>query len=551
MSVDEHLDPGLTVPALLRRWCERHADRTALVFEGEAWTYRRLHGEVLEMQAALLALGAGKGTRIALLMSGRPEWVVTAFAAMGIGAVVVPVSTYEPAAQRERLLRHADAAILVLQDTFLRNDYLGDLLRDHPGLASDEPLHDEALPYLRHVIHVGDGPSTGRVLAWGEALRRAPAPPAGYLSALEAQIHPTDDALIVYTSGTSGAAKGVLHAHRGLAIQFDRLPEQFSITADDVVWGTYPLFWSAGIAWVLGASLAAGAALVMQERFAADEALDLIETHRVTVVQATPLHCSELEEALVARDDADLSSIRILPRGTLSKRLGIPADAPFAGASLGLTETLTLATSIPWDAPVQLRLTTNGRALPGTQVDIVDPATGERLPVGEQGEIALKGTTLMKGYNKVFPETYLDDRGYYRTGDAGSLDEDGYLHWTGRLSQLIRTSSANVSPGEVEEALYHLPGVKIAAALGAPDPDYGEIVVACVVPRPGAVLTEADVQVQLKERLASYKVPRHVLFLEEAELDLTATGKARLSGLATLVAQRLGLGEATSTIPPS
>lgn len=259
----------------------------------------------------------------------------------------------------------------------------------------------------------------------------------------------------------------------------------------------------------------------------------------MTTLHATPPQLAEMEEAL-ARRPTDLSSIRILPRGSLAGHVDLPPDAPFGGASLGLTETLTLATSIPWDAPVDLRLSTNGRPLPGTLVKIVEPTTSEALPVGAHGEIALKGTTLMTAYHKRFPETYLDDCGYYRTGDAGFLDEDGYLHWTGRMTQLIRTNSANVSPSEVEGALHELPGVKLAAALGVPDPDYGEVVVACVVPKPGTSPSEHDLRARLKDKLAAYKIPRRIFFLAESELELTATGKPRLTKLREIVEARTG-----------
>jgi fatty-acyl-CoA synthase len=539
----EHLDPALTFPGWLRRTCQRHGDRTAFVFADDAWSFTRLYDEVLRMERALLALGAGKGTRVAILMGARPEWVVATFAAMGIGAIAVPLSTYEPAEARHVLLRHSDAAILVLQDTLLKNDYLEDLLAAHPQLLHDDgPFFDEALPYLRHVIHLGDGRSGGRVVSYDDALAQAPDVPASYLAALEEDIHPTDDALVVYTSGTSGASKGVLHAHRTIAIQFDRLPREFSTRADDVIWGTYPLFWSAGIAWVLGASLAIGSKLVLQEWFDVREALDLIAEHRVTVAHATPLHFQQLEEAL-AEHPVDISSLRIVPRDCLTTVLPRPEDAPWGGASLGLTETLTLATSEPWDGPVHLRRTTNGRPLEGTLAKIIDPETGVTMPVGEHGEVALKGTTLMKGYNKRFPETYLDGCGYYRTGDGGYFDEDGYLHWTGRISQLIRTNSANVSPAEVEAAILTLDGVKFAVALGIQDPEYDEVVGAAVVLKPGAALTQDEVRTQLKAKLASYKIPRHVLFLAEDEIEMTATGKARLTSLKNLMNDRLGLTE--------
>lgn len=546
-----HTDPQLTVPVFLRRVCERHADKPALISRDETWTYRRLGDEVTRMERALLGLGATKGTRIAVLMGARPEWVATALAAMNIGAIAVPISTYEPPKQRDQLLRHSDAAILVLQDQLLRHTYLDDLLRDHPLLA--EPgsgtLFDSTLPHLRQVIHLGaSGP--GRVLGWDDTLSNAPALPPGYLESVESEIHPTDDALIIYTSGTSGVPKGVIHAHRTLAVQFDRLPAEFTITADDVIWGTYPLFWSAGLAWVMGATLSVGATLVMQEYFEPVEALRLIEQHRVTVIHIVPTQVAELEDVL-REHPADISSIRILPRGSLRDHVRVPPDHPFAGASLGLTEMLTLASSIPWDAPLELRVETHGLPLPGTLIKIIDPVTGETLPTGVHGEIALKGTTLMKGYNKMFPESYLDDAGYYRTKDAGYIDEEGYLHFTGRMSQVIRTNAANVSPAEVEAALFENPSVKIAAVVGAPDAQLGEIVVACIVPKPDVVLTEAEVRAGLKGRLATYKIPSRVFFFEESELELTGTGKPVLSTIKSLVAERLESTQGGEAGPPA
>jgi fatty-acyl-CoA synthase len=535
-----HLDPELTFPIWLRRTCERHADRSALVFGEETWSYHRLGEEVSKLEATLLGLGATKGTRIATVIGMRPEWVISTFAAMCIGAVAVPLSTYEPAEKREQLLRHADATILILQDQMLRHHYLDDLLEAHPAIQDDQPgpYFDPALPYLRHVIHVGGGESRGRLLNWDDVLANPPALPDGYLKSLEREIHPSDDALMIYTSGTSGVPKGVIHAHRSLAIQFDRLPREFTTTPEDVIWGTFAFFWSAGIAWILGAALAVGAELVLQEHFDPVEALDLIEKHRITVAQITPQHAGELEQAL-AHHPSDLSSLRIVPRSSLSDRLELPEDYPCGGASLGLSETLTLAASIPWNAPIELRSRTHGRPLPGTSMKIIDPETGEQLPVGEHGEIAIKGTTLMKAYNKMFPETYLDECGYYRTQDGGYFDEQGYLHWTGRMSQVVRTNNALVSPAEVEAALHNLPGITVAAVTGVPDDTYGELVVACVVPAAGAPQTEAGVRAQLRGHLATYKIPSRIFFVEESELPMTATGKPVLDSLRQLVAARM------------
>lgn len=533
-----HADPELTVAAFVRTIAERSGDKPALVFEDKTWSYRRLHEDVDRMQRALLGIGLGKGGRVGIIMGNRPEWVVAIFATMSIGAVAIPLSTYEPAVKLEQLLRHADVSVVILEDRLLKHRYLDPLVAAHPGLRSDAPLYDETLPFLRKVVHLGEGEDGGHVWSWDALLSSAPKLSEEYVRAVQAQVHPTDDALVIYTSGTSGPSKGVIHTHRSVCVQFNHIWEEFTLTVDDVLWGSFPMFWSAGIAWMLGAALGVGATLVLQEAFDPVEALSLIEKHRVTVIHATRPQLTQLEEALL-KTPADISSLRIVPRGAFRDHLDLPPDHPFGGASLGLTEALTLAVSIPWDSPLELRTNTNGRALPGMSLKIIDPETGETLGPNTFGEIAIKGTRLMRGYHKVFPETYLDPDGYYRTKDGGYVDEDGFLHFTGRISEVIRTNAANVSPAEVEAALYENPDVQVATVVGYPHPDMGEIIVAVVVPKDHVLATEDTIRSHLKDRLASYKIPGRVILVQASDLSMTATGKPVIRAVKALVAEQM------------
>jgi fatty-acyl-CoA synthase len=167
---------------------------------------------------------------------------------------------------------------------------------------------------------------------------------------------------------------------------------------------------------------------------------------------------------------------------------------------------------------------------------IIDAETGETLAPGESGEVAIKGTTLMTSYNKMFPETYLDDSGFYRTKDSGYLDADGYLHFTGRMSQVIRTNSAMVSPSEVELALLVHPDIKVASVVGVPDEELGELVVACVVPLGRAALEESEIRAGLRTRLAAYKIPSRIFVVAESDIPRTGTGKPMLEHVKTLAA---------------
>ena len=210
------------------------------------------------------------------------------------------------------------------------------------------------------------------------------------------------------------------------------------------------------------------------------------------------------------------------------------------GAAYGLTETFTIVSSSPADTPPAERDGNEGSILPGNVVRIVDRETGEALGVGISGEIRVKGTTLMKGYLKVAPEDVFDTDGFFATGDAGFVDADGKLHWVGRTSDLIKTGGANVSPVEIETELLHHPDLKSAQAVGVPHETLGEVVVVCAVAQVGRGVDEADVRDFLRGRIASYKIPRHVLFFDETELAMTANAKIKSEDLRRLAAARLG-----------
>ena len=232
-------------------------------------------------------------------------------------------------------------------------------------------------------------------------------------------------------------------------------------------------------------------------------------------------------------DTRDLGSVRHVEFGNpLAKKIPLETDIWGMYGSYGLSETFTLATALPASAEPALRHGTNGPPLPGNQVRIVDPETGALLPTGEKGEICLRGPTFMAGYHKVEPENYLDADGYFHTQDGGFLDADGYLHWKGRLSNLIKTGGANVSPLEIEAALVDAPGLKAAHAIGVPHPTLGEVVVLCAIPVDPAKPPDPEhLRSLLRERLASYKVPREVLSFRDDEVSYTGSQKVQLEPL--------------------
>jgi len=209
------------------------------------------------------------------------------------------------------------------------------------------------------------------------------------------------------------------------------------------------------------------------------------------------------------------------------------------GRAYGNTETFTITTCFPANTPPKVHKDSSGEALPGVTVKIVDPLTGDVVPRGERGEICVKGPTLMLGYVGTPLDETLDAEGFFRTGDGGYLDDSGLLYWEGRMTDIIKTGGANVSPLEVDEALADFPGVKLTRTVGVPHETLGEIVVACVVPQEGASLEPEEIRAFLRQKLASYKVPRHVLIFREDEFALTGNAKIKSGELKQLAANRL------------
>ena len=467
---------------------QRHAGRTAFIFEGERMGYDTLASEVERVRRALGRLGVRKGSHVALLMANRPEWAISAFAIARAGAVIVPVSTFATPDERAYILEHSDAELLIMQRGLRKRDYVSEL--KHAAIAC---FRFDELPA-------------------GEPCER----PA---------IEDGDDAFIIYTSGTTEKPKAVLHAHRAPVIQSMHFADYLRLTPDDRMWTSQPFFWAAGIAVSLGAMLHAGGTLILQQAFDAGEALDLIETHRATAIRSWP----HQEKAMADHPSAagrDLSSVTKLNFASpLRPLVGLARDEWGTQGGYGLTEMFTIVSDLPADAPAALRDATSGKILPHTEVRIVD------------GEICVKGRTFMKGYYKA--HTALDEQGFFHTGDAGYIDDDGYLRWSGRMSQMIKTGGANVSPLEIERALVDFPGMKASAAIGLPHPELGQMVVLCAVRSGDADIDGDAVIAHLKGRLAAYKIPRRVLVLSESEVTFTDNEKLRVEPLKRTALERL------------
>jgi len=503
-----------------------HAEVTARLSWGELVAASRLAAR------KLIGLGVGKGTRVGVLCSNRIEWLPLAFGVLRAGAVLVPFSTLWKRDEIAYGLTHGDVAVLLTLPAFRKHDYLITLEEIAPEVrcAPDTEIHCEAAPYLRRVLTIGERASG--FVHWDDI---EPAVDDAFVDALETTLSPADLATIFFTSGTTSKAKAVVHCHGALAISARRLAPCFGVSPEDSWWGHMPLFWSGGF--ILGAlaTLAGHGRVVLQENVTADDALALLERERCTIMagwhQAGPL----LEHPAF-----DRSKI-FLRKGTyhaLAQRLMGPAHQ--AIGVYGMSETATVVTAARWDDPEEVRVGSFGTPLDGMQVRIVAPETGAEAELGATGEILVKGPTLMEGYYKVHRSETLDANGFLKTGDLGCRDERGALHFATRLKDVIKTAGVNVAAVEIEEALERHPAVRAAHVVGVPDAVRGENIAVCVVLAPDAGAESEELRAFCRESLAAYKIPRHVLFLTDAEVPRTGTGKIAKAELRALAAKWVG-----------
>jgi fatty-acyl-CoA synthase len=536
-------DKPLTLGALLHDVAARYAGNQVLAFRGQAISYRELLAQARATARALIAGGCGKGTRVGILMSSRPEYFATVYGIAMAGGIVVPLHTVATANDREFMLQHSDCAILIMQAALARHDWLGEFLERHSEVKQQTSgqLRLAALPWLRRVVCLDDARGVAGVQPWQAFLDAGASVSDALLDGVAAQVHPSDDAVIIYTSGSTGSPKGVLHRHRAACLQQWRAPIIYGMAEDERIWSVNPFFWSAGFSFFMGA-ITSGGCLVLQEHFDPGETLELLERERVTMLASAVATLAPLcDHPDVTR--RNLSAVRHLPTNAgLRRFLNVEEKKWGPTTAYGLTETFASATYVIPDEADPIT-DPGGYPMPGMRFRIVDPATGKTLGPNEKGEIAATGMQTMRTYYKKSPEECFDAEGYIRTGDEGYIDDRGRVHYTARLSNMIKTKGANVSPMEIEEVLSRWGRIKLPCVVGIPSEVRGEDVVACIVKRDDLDVTAEEVMTFLRKELASYKVPRHVVFMKQEDIPMTGSNKPRLGDMRKIAASLIAAAQ--------
>ncbi len=511
-----------TIGHRLETLATQYGSRPALVYRDTPVSFAELASGARQVAASLARLGVSKGTRVGLLMPNQPDWLRCAFATWRLGAILVPINTLSRGAELLHALQHADVTVLIMVSQFLHHDYQAALSERCPDLAiGTMPLRSGTVPCLRYVVCQGDTvPRTA--MAWEDFLSLGSTAPVGWESTALDAVAPTDDAAIFFTSGSTAAPKGVVHTHASMLQAADNVGDRLGLDAEDRTYGYLPFFFNGGLVAVALATLSRGGAVLLQEVFDAGEALRMMERHHCTTLFAWPHQA----EALIRHPTFDRRKLAICKGPGANTKWAAALFPPdhSAVSTWGMTETGPMASSSRFDDPLALRQGTHGRAMPGLEIRIVDPETGCPLPPNTHGEIAVRGSTLMRTYYKCAPAKCFDAEGYFHTGDCGRLDETGHLHFLGRLKDVIKTAGASVAAAEVESVLMAHPNVKVAHVVPVSHPTRGENVAAFVVPRE-PTCREEDLLAHCRANLASYKVPRHLFFVPESDLPVLGSGK--------------------------
>ena len=518
--------PKYTLGSVPERAARRWGTREALAFQGRRWSFDEISAGVDRLARGLIGLGVTAGENIALWMVNRPEFIEAMFAVMKVGAVLVPVNTRFRTDDVAYVLGQSDATTLIIAERSGPIDYLG-MVRDLVPSLTGGAAREARFPHLRRVISVGETPRAV-TLSWRAAQATGDRIDAAALAARADAVDPDDLAFFFYTSGTTGFPKGAMHDHAIIRNVVDRA-FRMAITPADVIMMYLPLFHAFGFSEGALMSMVTGARQVLTETFDPGESLALVEQERATILHGFDLHFKELMEAH-ERYPRDLSSVRT---GILAS--GMSSSVPIAQkarrvlgrflSGYGMSEFGVGAALSALDSTEEQCIEASGYPAPGYEIRVVDPQSGRDQPPDVPGEILVQSYMTMRGYYGKDAETAqaLDRDGWVHTGDMGFIRADGHLRFMGRYKDMLKIGGENVDPMEVEAFLMSHAAINLAAVVSFPDSRLSEVGVAFVKCEPGSALTDADVLAHCKGRIASFKIPRHIVFVDE--FPMTSSGK--------------------------
>lgn len=540
--------PAVTLPQFFDGVAMTGPDRPAILGVDRVDTYHDVRVASCALAGGLIGLGIAPGARVAVIMANYPEFIVAKLAIARAGCIAVPVNFQLRRDELRYVLDQSGCCAVIGMAEFRGRDYLDDLQALQADLPALEHviIREECLALPDGFVSLARLVQDGNAECAAEAVRRQAAAKAD------------DCSDILYTSGTTGRPKGVLLTHDMLlrAAYSSALTRAFEDGRRTL--SALPMYHVFGYVECWIATLFVGGAIIPQPTFDAAEMLDRADQLGATDMVCVPIMTHALIAEARRRGRGPSSLLAYFNSGganvpTVWNEIRTVLGAPEIHTAYGMTETTASAVCTFCEDPQERLIDTNGRyKLAGVAGDpeiggliaryrVVDPASGQELPIGQDGELQVRGRVVTKGYYNKPDETrdaFTAD-GWFRTGDIGQLLEGGYLKLSGRIKETYRCGGEMVMPREIEELLTDRPGIGQVLAVGVPDPRMGEVGCLCIVPLPGALPDASAIIGYCAERLAKYKVPRHVLFLTAQDIPLTPTGRPQKFLLAKLAADLL------------
>ena len=516
----------------LEHWAQTTPDKEYIVYSDRdlRFSWKQFNERVDDMARGLIAIGVTKGTHVGLWAQNVPDWLTFLYACAKIGAVCITVNTNYKQNELEYLCKDSDMHTLCLTDGTWESNYVDMAYTMLPELRECQRGHLESkrFPKLKNVVYIGQEKyrgmyNTAEILLLGENTDD------DEFLRLRKSVSCHDVVNMQYTSGTTGFPKGVMLTHYNIANDGFLTGEHMKFTQDDKLCVCVPLFHCFGVVLATMNCLTHGCTEVVVERFDPLVTLASVHKERCTALYGVPtMFIAELNHPMF--DMFDLSCLRTgIMAGSLcpielmrkvEEKMYLHVTSVY-----GLTESSPGMSQTRIDDPDEVRYTTVGRDYEFVDVKVLDPETNKEVPVGVQGEMCCKGFNVMKGYYKNPQATaeVIDENGYLHSGDLGIMDENGNYRITGRIKDMIIRGGENIYPREIEEFLYHLPGVRDVQVAGVPSKKYGEEVGAFIILDEGAKLTEEEVRDWCRGKIARYKIPKYVFFVKE--YPLTGSGK--------------------------
>lgn len=507
-------------------------------------TYKEFNEECDIIAKAFLKLGIKKGDHIAIWASNIPEWLLTLFACVKIGAVLVTVNTAYKIFELKYLLQQSDTKLLVLMENFKDSNYMKILNELCPTLKKSEKgnLNLKDFPFLKYVILCSERKYPG-VLNFKELYNISKNVSTKELEKVKSNVYPYDIANIQYTSGTTGFPKGVMLTHRNILNNGFSIGNCMNFSQNDKLLITVPFFHCFGLVLAVTACLTHASSMIPIDIFSPKKVIKAISNEKCTAFHGVPtMFISILNQPDL--HNYDFSSLRT----------GIMAGSPCPTKVMreviekmgmreitiayGLTEASPVCTQTTINDSIETRVTTVGKALPNIECKIIDPSTGIKQQVNTPGEFCVRGYNVMKGYYKMPEETakVIDDDGWLHSGDLAMVDSNGYYKITGRIKDMIIRGGENVYPKEIEEFLYTFEEIKDIQIVGVPSEHYGEEICACIILNEGKTLSEKKIKETVRKSMAKHKIPKYYWFMDS--FPMTASGKIQKFKLKEMATKR-------------